>query len=64
MIEERIRLSIPNGRDRDARIVRGEPSHIHLPRRRRPARPDDAAERAPQSDEERRTPAQPAVVQA
>jgi hypothetical protein len=41
-IEEHARLSSTDTpRGRCAYGARGEPSHIHLPRRRRAARPDD-----------------------
>jgi hypothetical protein len=39
MTEQRVWFS--TGRGLGLEIARGEPSHIHLPRRRRVARPDD-----------------------
>lgn len=41
MIEEKVRFSVGAGRGLDADISRDEPSHIHLPRRRRTVRLDD-----------------------
>ena len=41
MIEEHVRLMGGAGRGLDADITRDEPSHIHLPRRRRTVRLDD-----------------------
>jgi len=42
-IEETVRLVADTARGRGVTGARGEPSHIHLPRRRRLARPDDRA---------------------
>jgi len=56
------------GRGLGADIIRGEPSHIHLPRRRRIVRPDDqddgATREAYGGDLERREHAQPATCEA
>ena len=41
MIEENVRFSAGAGRGLDADFTRDEPSHIHLPRRRRTVRLDD-----------------------
>ena len=41
MIEEHVRFSAGAGRGLDADFTRDEPSHIHLPRRRRTVRLDD-----------------------
>lgn len=54
MIEQRVWTNSRNERDLDDGILRGEPSHIHLPRRRRLPRPDDSDNRAPRDSEERR----------
>jgi hypothetical protein len=54
MIEEKARLIIRSGRHHDTSIAGGEPSHIHLPRRRRLVRPDDAGSRAPRDAEQGR----------
>jgi len=41
MIEEKARFIVGAGHAPDADITSGEPSHIHLPRRRRTVRLDD-----------------------
>jgi hypothetical protein len=45
-------------------IAQDEPSHIHLPRRRRVVRPDDQGSGATWGDEEHRGQAQPASEEA
>jgi hypothetical protein len=47
MIAERVWSITGSGRDLGMHVVRAEPSHIHLPRRRRVVRPDDQATSAP-----------------
>ena len=65
MIEKRVWSIIGSGRGLGVDVARGEPSHIHLPRRRRVARPDDQDASATRyvyvGDEERHEHAQPAT---
>ena len=69
MIEQKIRFNTGAGRGLGLDFARGEPSHIHLPRRRRVARPDDSGTTAPGDafrcgDDEHREDAQPVIQEA
>jgi hypothetical protein len=68
VIENKVWSIAGAGRGLGADITRDEPSHIHLPRRRRMVRPDDRATAATREtyvgDEEHRRPAQPATEEA
>lgn len=64
MIEKRSYYSSGADRGLGGEIARDEPSHIHLPRRRRVARPIDQDDGAIWGDEEQRGQARPAIREA
>jgi hypothetical protein len=68
MIEKMVWFITGAGRGLGVDIAKDEPSHIHLPRRRRVVRPDDQGNSATWgvhvSDEEYRGQAQPAIKEA
>lgn len=64
MIEKTIWSMTAAGRNPGADVARDEPSHIHLPRRRRLVRRDDQDNGAPRDHEEHHGHAQPAIQEA
>jgi hypothetical protein len=64
MIEKRFYYSSGADRGLGGEIARDEPSHIHLPRRRRVARPIDQDDGAIWGDGEQRDQAHPAIREA
>lgn len=63
MDEKQVWTFAGHGRDQGAEMVRDEPSHIHLPRRRRRGQPDDQGNRTPWNPEKRPGGSQPPVIQ-